>query len=155
MRYVMRIATPRESSKFWTHIALPGVSWEHACLSVSEIHSALPVPFTHVMCVQVVAGLWPLPKTESNIFGWPSLNCKSEHRCDYEVTSVTVVASQLVSSSQLFWSFPRSIEWRTKSNHSLQSWTVITSRESVPLLLVYTLHFWSQLKQEDPPNLSI
>ena len=38
MRYVMRIARPRESLKFWTHIALP--FWEHVCLSVSESLSA-------------------------------------------------------------------------------------------------------------------
>ena len=37
----MRIAKPRESSKFWTHIALSGSSRKHACLSVCEPHSAL------------------------------------------------------------------------------------------------------------------
>ena len=40
MRYVMRIARPRESLILWTHIALPGNSWEHAYLSVSELLSA-------------------------------------------------------------------------------------------------------------------
>jgi hypothetical protein len=34
MRYVMRIAESSESSKLWTHLALPGYSWEHACWSV-------------------------------------------------------------------------------------------------------------------------
>jgi len=29
MRYVMRIAGPRESSKFWTHIAPPGYARWH------------------------------------------------------------------------------------------------------------------------------
>ena len=41
MRYVMRIAGPRESSKFWTHIALLGNAQEHAYLSVPEPHSAV------------------------------------------------------------------------------------------------------------------
>jgi len=41
MRYVMRIARPRESLKFWTHIALLGSSQEHVCLSVCGPHSAL------------------------------------------------------------------------------------------------------------------
>ena len=39
MRYVMRIAEFSESSKFWTHIALPGYAWEHACLSACCPHS--------------------------------------------------------------------------------------------------------------------
>ena len=39
MRYVMRIAGPRESSKFWTHIALLGNAQEHAYLSVPKPHS--------------------------------------------------------------------------------------------------------------------
>ena len=30
----MRIAGFSESSKFWTHIALPGYPWEYACISV-------------------------------------------------------------------------------------------------------------------------
>ena len=30
----MRIAQFSESSKFWTHIALSGYSWEYACISV-------------------------------------------------------------------------------------------------------------------------
>ena len=34
MRYVMRIARPRESQNLSTHIALSGFSREHACLSV-------------------------------------------------------------------------------------------------------------------------
>ena len=34
MRYVMRIAESSESSKHWTHRALPGYSWEHACWGV-------------------------------------------------------------------------------------------------------------------------
>ena len=38
MRYVMRIAGPRESSKFWTHIVLPGYAWLHARLSVLVPH---------------------------------------------------------------------------------------------------------------------
>ena len=47
MRYVMRIARPRESLILWTHIALPGNSWEHAYLSVSELLSAS----SHIMIV--------------------------------------------------------------------------------------------------------
>ena len=41
MRYVMRIAGPRESSKFWTHIVLPGYAWLHARLSVLVPHSTV------------------------------------------------------------------------------------------------------------------
>ena len=41
MRYVMRIAKPRESSKLWTHIALPGYAWKHTYLSVRAPHSTL------------------------------------------------------------------------------------------------------------------
>ena len=41
MRYVMRIARPRESSNCRTHIALQGFSLQNAYLSVSEPHSAL------------------------------------------------------------------------------------------------------------------
>ena len=35
----MQIAGPRESSKFWTHIALLGYAQEHAYLSVPKPHS--------------------------------------------------------------------------------------------------------------------
>ena len=41
MRYVMRIAGPRESLNFWTHIALPGYARLHASLSVCGPHSAI------------------------------------------------------------------------------------------------------------------
>ena len=41
MRYVIRIAKPRESSKLWTHIALPETFWEHTYLSVREPHSTV------------------------------------------------------------------------------------------------------------------
>ena len=41
MRYVMRIAKPRESSKLWTHIALLCLSLQHTFLSVFEPNSAL------------------------------------------------------------------------------------------------------------------
>jgi len=44
MRYVMRIAEFSESSNFRTHIALPGYSWQHVCLSVCSPHSSL-VPY--------------------------------------------------------------------------------------------------------------
>ena len=43
LRYVMRIAEFSESSKFWTHIALPGYAWEYACISVRK--SNLPFFF--------------------------------------------------------------------------------------------------------------
>lgn len=39
----MRIAEFSESSKFWTHIALPGYAWEYACISVRK--SNLPFFF--------------------------------------------------------------------------------------------------------------
>ena len=47
MRYVMRIAGPRESSKFWTHIVLPGYAWLHARLSVLVPHLAVTLVCWH------------------------------------------------------------------------------------------------------------
>ena len=47
MRYVMRIAGPRESSKFWTHIVLPGYAWLHARLSVLVPHLAVTFVCIH------------------------------------------------------------------------------------------------------------
>ena len=51
MRYVTRIARPCESLKFWTHIVLPGISWKHACLSVSE-------PLSEMLPQCNFSGLW-------------------------------------------------------------------------------------------------
>ena len=52
MRYVMRIAGPRESSKFWTHIVLPGYAWLHARLSVLVPH--LTVMLYYITCQNMI-----------------------------------------------------------------------------------------------------
>ena len=56
MRYVLRIAKPRESSKLWTHIALLGSPRQHACLSVSKPHSARDDD--ELIVVIALSGFW-------------------------------------------------------------------------------------------------
>ena len=58
MRYVMRIARPRESLKFWTHIALLGFSRKHAYLSVCGIHSAPLLLSDWSGWMHLLPGLW-------------------------------------------------------------------------------------------------
>ena len=68
MRYVMRFAYLRESSKFWTHIAIPGYSWDHTYLIVRKPHST-SIPCIYCMCIES----WNMVSSERTFGPYSSL----------------------------------------------------------------------------------
>ena len=78
MRYVMRIARPRESQNFSTHIALSGFSREYACLSVwrlSLIHLVWEL-CVNVGSAQVFSAREAVWQTKQGHFGKDYVVCR-------------------------------------------------------------------------------
>ena len=121
MRYVMRIAELRESSKFWTQVALPGTPGS-MLVSVS-------VTLTHDM----VRGLMSVFRSRKRRVAW---NEESRRLWD---------ARRLNNKTGLF---RPNLCWVHRTN-------CINAQSVISELNTYSFYLGSEIKQEDPLNLSI